>query len=54
MRLMVQKIRTQITMGQLDRIIILTNKGYFRKAIANDVGLSTITVWKYQKKFDLI
>jgi len=41
-------------MEQINNIIVLTNKGLFRRHIAEKVGVSKITVWKYQKQFDLI
>ena len=47
-------IRTQITVDQINNIIVLTKKGYFRRRIADETGVSKITVWKYQRQFDLI
>lgn len=33
---------------------MLTNKGLFRKQIAEEVGVNPTTVWKYQKQFELV
>ena len=44
----------KVTIDQISKIVKLTGKGNYRRDIAEEVGLSTITVWRYQKKFDLV
>jgi len=44
----------EISIDQLDMIIELTEKGYSCKEIAEEVGVSKYTVFKYQSMFNLI
>lgn len=46
--------RNKITMDQINEIALLTEKNTFRKKIAETVGCSKDTVWRYQKLLDLI
>lgn len=46
--------QTEVTIDEIESIVNLTNEGYFRKEIAQKVGRSTHTVWRYQKKFGLV
>jgi len=43
-----------VSVEQIEQIVRLTEQGKFRKEIAQQVGVSTFTVYKYQKKFDLV
>ena len=43
-----------LTMDQIEEIVELTEKNVSRTRIANSVGCSKDTVWRYQKKLNLI
>lgn len=36
------------------KIVELSQEGLFRRAIANTIGVGKMTVFKYQKQFDLV
>lgn len=46
--------RQNVSMDQIEIIVKLSEEGNFRGDIADKVGLSKMTVWKYQKRFDLV
>jgi DNA invertase Pin-like site-specific DNA recombinase len=41
----------EVSLDEIGRIIELTNQGAFRKEIADELGRSTHTIWRYQKQF---
>lgn len=49
-----RKIRTDVSVQQLEQIVALTGQGMFRKEIAKQVKMSPFTVYLYQKRFELI
>jgi DNA-binding NarL/FixJ family response regulator len=46
--------QTEVTIEEMQTIIDLTKKGSSRKQIANAINRSMNTVWRYQKKLNLL
>lgn len=44
----------EVTVEEMAKIVELTHKGCNRKEIAESVGRCTDTVWRYQKKLNLL
>lgn len=44
----------EVTLEEMDKIVEMTKKNHTRKEIAKAVNRSIDTVWRYQKKFNLI
>ena len=44
----------EVSIDQLDKIIELTEEGHSCREIAEEVGVSKFTVFKYQSKFNLV
>jgi transposase len=44
----------RVTLQQIEMIVELTRKGTFRPDIAKETGVSTFSVYKYQKEFNLV
>ena len=45
---------TEVSVDEMAKIVELTKKGSTRKEIAKAVGRCTDTVWRYQKKLNLL
>jgi hypothetical protein len=45
---------TEVTIEEIEQIKTLTNANHTRREIANSIGRSLDTVWRYQKKFGLV
>ena len=44
----------EVTVDQIVTIVKMSNSGDFRSSIAEEVNLSENTVYRWQKRFDLI
>ena len=44
----------EVTLEEMQKIVDMTKGDYTRKEIAKAVNRSIDTVWRYQKKFNLI
>ena len=47
-------IRNQLSMDQILKMVELTEKGKYRRQIAEEIGVNPSTVWRYQKHFGLV
>lgn len=45
---------TEVTLMEIKKIIDLTKEGKTRREIANSVNRSKDTVYRYQKKYDVL
>ena len=45
---------TEVTLVEIKKIIELTKEGCTRRQIANSVNRSMDTVYRYQKKYDVL
>jgi len=44
----------EVSLGEIQKIVEMTKKNHTRKEISKAVKRSMDTVWRYQKKFNLI
>jgi len=44
----------EVTLEEMEKIVSMTKKNHTRKEIANAINRSMDTVWRYQKRFNLI
>ncbi len=45
---------SNLSSNQINKIIEMTEEGKLRPEIAEEVGCSKVTVWRWQKKYDLL